>query len=145
MDPYDLPDEFSNLQAQDMSKLGFMQDLIRGIKKLTKPNKNSAQIKETSIINNNSNANINALIDRAMLALEDKEFEKADEFCEQALNQDARNPIAYLAKLMAEYKVSTKNSLASFQNFLIVVKIMKRLSVLEIRILKMNSMATSMK
>ena len=34
MDPYDLPDEFSHLQAQDMSKLGFMQDLIRGIKKL---------------------------------------------------------------------------------------------------------------
>jgi tetratricopeptide (TPR) repeat protein len=33
MDPYDLPDEFSHLQAQDMSKLGFMQDLIRGIKK----------------------------------------------------------------------------------------------------------------
>lgn len=34
MDPYDLPDEFSHLQAQDMSKLGFMQDLIRGIKKM---------------------------------------------------------------------------------------------------------------
>jgi len=34
MDPYDLPDEFSHLQAQDMSKLGFMQDLIRGIGKL---------------------------------------------------------------------------------------------------------------
>ena len=34
MDPYDLPEEFSHLQAQDMSKLGFMQDLIRGIKKV---------------------------------------------------------------------------------------------------------------
>lgn len=33
MDPYNLPEEFSHLQAQDMSKLGFMQDLIRGIKK----------------------------------------------------------------------------------------------------------------
>lgn len=33
MDPYDLPEQFSHLQAQDMSKLGFMQDLIRGIKK----------------------------------------------------------------------------------------------------------------
>lgn len=37
MDPYDLPEEFSHLQAQDMSKLGFMQDLIRGIGKLTSP------------------------------------------------------------------------------------------------------------
>lgn len=34
MDPYDLPEEFSHLQAQDMSKLGFMQDLVRGIKKI---------------------------------------------------------------------------------------------------------------
>jgi hypothetical protein len=34
MDPYDLPEEFSHLQVQDMSKLGFMQDLIRGIKKV---------------------------------------------------------------------------------------------------------------
>lgn len=39
MDPYDLPEEFSHLQAQDMSKLGFMQDLIRGIKKLANPEK----------------------------------------------------------------------------------------------------------
>lgn len=36
MDPYDLPEEFSHLQAQDMSKLGFMQDLIRGIGKITR-------------------------------------------------------------------------------------------------------------
>ena len=36
MDPYDLPEEFSHLQAQDMSKLGFMQDLVRGIKKILK-------------------------------------------------------------------------------------------------------------
>ena len=34
MDPYDLPVEFSHLQAQDMSKIGFMQDLVRGVKKL---------------------------------------------------------------------------------------------------------------
>lgn len=34
MDPYDLPEEFAHLQAQDMGKLGFMQDLIRGIMKI---------------------------------------------------------------------------------------------------------------
>ena len=34
MDPYDLPEEFSHLQAQDMGKLGFMQDLVRGISKI---------------------------------------------------------------------------------------------------------------
>jgi len=34
MSPYDLPIEFSHLQAQDMAKLGFMQDLLRGIRKI---------------------------------------------------------------------------------------------------------------
>lgn len=36
MDPYDLPEEFAYLQSQDMSKIGFEQDLIYGIKKLIK-------------------------------------------------------------------------------------------------------------
>ena len=34
MDPYDLPKEFSHLQALDMSRLGFMQDLLRGVRKI---------------------------------------------------------------------------------------------------------------
>ena len=34
MDAYDLPDEFAHLQSQDMSKIGFIQDLLRGIKKV---------------------------------------------------------------------------------------------------------------
>lgn len=34
MDPYDLPREFSGLQAQDMNKVGAIQDLIRGMGKV---------------------------------------------------------------------------------------------------------------
>jgi hypothetical protein len=34
MDAYDLPEELSMLQSQDMSKIGFIQDLIRGVKKV---------------------------------------------------------------------------------------------------------------
>ena len=34
MSPYALPDEFAKLQAQDMSKLGAFQDLVRGVEKL---------------------------------------------------------------------------------------------------------------
>ena len=37
MDAYDLPDEFARLQAQDMSKIGFISDVVRGIKKLSAP------------------------------------------------------------------------------------------------------------
>ena len=34
MDVYELPDEFAHLQAQDMSKIGFISDVIRGLKKV---------------------------------------------------------------------------------------------------------------
>ena len=45
MDPYDLPEEFAYLQSQDMSKIGFEQDLIYGIKKLinTEPKKKKSK------------------------------------------------------------------------------------------------------
>ncbi len=34
MDPYDLPKEFSHLQALNMAQLGFMQDLLHGVRKM---------------------------------------------------------------------------------------------------------------
>jgi len=37
IDAYDMPKEFNKLQAQDMGKIGAMQDLLRGIDKLIKP------------------------------------------------------------------------------------------------------------
>ena len=46
MDPYELPEEFSHLQAQDMSRLGFMQDLIRGIKKILGVSEKSSNTQE---------------------------------------------------------------------------------------------------
>ncbi len=42
IDAYKLPEEFSNFQAQNMDKIGAMQDLIRGVKKiLTAPKTNN--------------------------------------------------------------------------------------------------------
>ena len=33
--PYELPSEFVKYQSQDMGKVGALQDLIRGVKKIT--------------------------------------------------------------------------------------------------------------
>ena len=110
MDPYDLPEEFSHLQAQDMSKLGFMQDLVRGIKKLVTTDSSSGA-KETVVVHSATSGNASALVKRGFLALEDGEWEKADEFFEQALNQNAEDAQAYLGKLMAELKVSKEENL----------------------------------
>lgn len=117
MDPYDLPDEFSNLQAQDMSKLGFMQDLIRGIKKLTEvEDKSTLVVKETTVINNAVNTDSEKMVKRAMLALEDNDFVKADEFAEKALDLDPENPNAYLVKLLVECKIQKPEDLINLPN-----------------------------
>ena len=110
MDPYDLPDEFSHLQAQDMSKLGFMQDLIRGIKKIAHAEEPLAKVKETVI--SGSVVNTAPLLKRAFMFLEDGDWSRADDFCEQVLNQDPENAQAYLGKLMAELQVHRQDDLA---------------------------------
>lgn len=108
MDPYDLPEEFAHLQAQDMSKLGFMQDLIRGIQKLTGgADDEKASGREDVVFS----ANMDALLRRVSLSLEDGDFARADEFCEQVLNQDPENAEAYLGKLMAELNIRKREDL----------------------------------
>ncbi len=118
MDPYDLPEEFAHLQAQDMSKLGFMQDLVRGIRKITGVEEPKASAKETVIVN--SAAGITPLLERAFIFLEDGDFSSADEYCERVLDQDPRNARAYLGKMMASFRVSREEDLAnqrdSFEN-----------------------------
>ena len=116
MDPYDLPEEFSHLQAQDMSKLGFMQDLVRGIKKIVEADNTKQTIRETIIANDNAGGNVNALLKRGFMALEDGEWAKADDFFEQCLNQNAELSEAYLGKLMAELQVKTQDGLKDCAN-----------------------------
>ena len=103
MDPYDLPEEFSHLQAQDMSKLGFMQDLIRGIKKIVSAGASKAEVKETVAVG--GSANEESLLKRAFMFLEDGDWDSANEYCEKVLDIDPENARAYLGKLMAECRV----------------------------------------
>ena len=107
MDAYELPEEFAHLQAQDMSKIGFITDLIRGIKKVLMSDGNGAKKedakKEDAVVVQQpfGNATVTALLDRGNMALEDEEWEKADEYFEQVLNMDAKCGEAYLGKVLA--------------------------------------------
>ncbi|MDO4454719.1 MAG: DUF6273 domain-containing protein [Eubacteriales bacterium] len=110
MDPYDLPEEFSHLQAQDMSKLGFMQDLIRGIKKIIQAEEPKVTaVKETVIAS--GNVNIAPLLKRVFMFLEDGDWKSADEYCEKVLDVDPENALAYLGKLLSELKVEKQELL----------------------------------
>lgn len=112
MDPYDLPEEFAYLQAQDMSKLGFMQDLTRGINKIVDADKKTT--KETVIVNNQTTSNIAPLLERAQIFLEDKDFKSADEYCDRILDIDPKNADAYLGKALAEKHLSNIDQLIDY-------------------------------
>jgi hypothetical protein len=109
MDPYDLPQEFSHLQAQDMSKLGFMQDLIRGINKIAEPERPGSAREHQAAAAQASNP----LLERAFIFIEDGDFQSGDEYCEKVLDEDPKCAEAYLGKLMVDLKVKKRRQLAS--------------------------------
>ena len=110
IDPYDLPEEFSHLQAQDMSKLGFMQDLIRGIKKIAQVDTPKATVVKETVISG-GNANTAPILKRAFMFLEDGDWNSANEYCEKVLDIDPENASAYLGKLLSELRVRKQEAL----------------------------------
>lgn len=105
MDPYDLPEQLSVLQSYDMAKIGFIQDLTRGIAKVLDADRSEVKSAQTAVVQESASVgNVGALLDRGMIALEDGEWEQADGFFEEVLNQNARCAEAYVGKVLAEAK-----------------------------------------
>ena len=106
MDPYHLPPEFANLQAQDMSKLGFMQDLIRGIKKIVQLGEKKEILEFVD----------DPILERAFIFVENRDWARANEYFEKVLDQNPHNAEAYLGKLLVAMNVSKREDLASCAN-----------------------------
>lgn len=105
MDAYELPEEFAHLQAQDMGKIGFINDIVRGIKKVIKKDEPKSAVKETAAAGQAANSAVAPLLKRISLFLEDGNWQEADEYCERVLDSDPENAQAYLYKLMAKLEV----------------------------------------
>lgn len=101
IDAYDMPREFKNLQAQDMGKIGWLQDLVRGVMKLIGPEENKSG--EQSAAHESSDPTIGNYLTRAHLFLEQKEQEQAQEYYNRALDKDPHNVDAYIGLLLSEY------------------------------------------
>ena len=87
IDAYDMPKEFARLQAQDMGKVGAVQDLLRGIEKLI----GKEEIKESaaatvSASQQATSPNVSSLLQRAEIFLEDKNWKSAKEYCNKVLD-----------------------------------------------------------
>lgn len=108
VDAYDIPKEFAKLQAQDMGKIGAVQDLMRGIEKLIHP---EFKAEKASTLENSNSAYIITFLKRGFMALEDQEWSKATNFFEQVLNINIEEGQAYWGELLAEQKCSNADSL----------------------------------
>lgn len=111
MDAYDLPDELSTLQSQDMSKIGFMQDLLRGVRKVlgvSQPQQPTPSMQAATAAPINA---VSPLVKRIFMFLEDGAWASADEYCEKVLDLEPENAQAYLGKLMAGLKVHKREQL----------------------------------
>lgn len=107
IDAYDMPREFKNFLAQDMGKLGWQQDLIRGVLKICGKDKTKEVIKSNTADSKNTaiKAQTEAMLKRGYMMLEDGEYGKANEFFEKVLNNDAECGQAYWGKALASARV----------------------------------------
>ena len=113
MDPYDLPEQLGVLQSYDMAKIGFMQDLIRGVKKvLTKEEKKQTEVVQQAVVQQ-SGGNVDSLLKRVELFLEDEEWSSAEEYCQKVLDIAPENGEAYLGLTMAKGKIRNKEDYSS--------------------------------
>ena len=109
MDAYDMPKEFKNMQALDMGEVTFFASLTTNISKfIANVTKKTTKAKSDA---SGTGATVDSLLKRAFMFLEDGDFTRADEFCEQVLNIDPENARAYLGKLMVDFKVKKQNDL----------------------------------
>ena len=112
IDAYDMPGEFAKLQAQDMGKVGAIQDLMRGIEKLL-PRTKGGDSAPTIVYQPQPVAGgvqADAMIKRGFMSLEDGAFEEAKKFFNDALNTTPECADAYLGLYMVEIRARDKHT-----------------------------------
>jgi len=115
MDAYDIPDELSHLQSQDMSKVGFIQDILRGVKKVLDASKSKPPEKASgaSAVGATSVApGVASLMKRGWLFLEDSDWKQANEYFDKVLDIDPEHAPAYVGKLCADLRIAQEEQLA---------------------------------
>lgn len=127
MDPCDLPDEFKGLQAQDLGKLGAVQDLVRGVGKLLAKDAPKDGDVQQAAVSNPAAATVQSLLKRAFMFLEDGEWGSANEYAEKVLDIDPENSEAYLAKAMSDLKKRSRSSMNDASGIALNANIQKAL------------------
>ncbi len=109
MDPYDLPEELSVLQSQDMSQIGFLQDIIRGVRKVLNAERPAPAAPQDPAP---GGPDVSSLLRRAQLFLEDGAWERADQYFDRILDISPEYAPAYIGKIQAQRRVAREADLA---------------------------------
>lgn len=108
MDPYDMPDEFKALQAQDMGKVGAVQDLVRGVDKLLSKKKD---VTKNSTPVDNSAKEAAKQIKVAKVSLETHKWQEALLCLRNAMKINPDCADIYLYLLLAKNKIESVEKL----------------------------------
>lgn len=114
MDPYDIPEELSLFQSQDMSKIGFMQDLLRGVMKVVNAGKTAsfnASATPASTSTSSANSDVGKMMKRISILMSQGEWEEAKSNCKDTLKIDPENAELYLLLCMINHKIPEENGL----------------------------------
>ncbi len=120
LDAYDMPKEFRGLQAQDMAKLGWMQDLVRGVEKLcgkggTASSAPNTVVQKTVVQEVQESGKADNLMKRVYLYLEDRDFAKASKYIDKVLDVDAEYAPAYMAQILVGNKLTKEANLTTLR------------------------------
>jgi len=104
MDAYDLPEEFAHLQAQDMSRIGFINDVIHGIRKVIRRDPEFTYSQpDRSRDYDDSPIDERTMLQRLTIFFNARDFEGAEEYCDRLLDRDPDCAKAYYYKFLAEH------------------------------------------
>lgn len=106
LDAYDMPEEFKMLQAQDLGKIGAVQDIVHGVEKLTNSSAKKAESAAPASVT------VDSYMRRIYAFLGDENWRNAEIYCERILDVNVEYAEAYLGKLMAQLKAPTIEKLS---------------------------------
>ena len=113
IDAYDMPREFAKLQAQDMGKVGAMQDLLRGVDKIMGQNAEEGKRESASAPADTAGPTVQSLTERAHIFLEDGDFGNAGRYFDRVLDIEPKNAEAYFGKFVAQCRVRDEQELVA--------------------------------
>ena len=106
IDAYDMPKEFRTLQAQDLGKMGAIQDIVRNMEKIV-PLKGTEAKQSVGGLS----TSVTDLLDQGYKAMDSKQWEEADKLFDEVLKISANTPDRFLI----EQNVKTSKEQAQFQ------------------------------